>query len=129
MADPAAILQLKIKASRVAEFRDRGWIQRKNDCVLDRGELGVRTSDHGLNGVLFAFALAPVFQTTKGERGILAATVKAETSDRDEALDFRLLEEIFLDLLEDRVCALLGGTDRELNIRDEVALVLSGDRK
>ena len=70
-----------------------------------------------------AFALTPIFQARERNPRVLPATVETEAGQGDDIADFRLLLVIRLDLLDDRQRALLRRADRQLDCRDEIALV------
>src|SRR5881394_2653497 len=108
MTQSSKVLQLHIESRRVTQFIDGRWIERKDDGVLDGGKPDCSPGDDRLNRMFGAFALLPILQPAEGEGGILSAPIEAKTGDGDKALDFRLLQKIFLDLPQNLVGPVLG---------------------
>src|SRR5436190_14203358 len=124
MTKAGEILQLQIEPGRIAQFRNRWRVQRKNNGILDRGKLSRRARNHCLNRVFGPFSFAPIFEPSERESGVLPATIEAKSRNRDEAPDFGLLQEIFLDLSENFIRSFLGRADGQLDVGDEITLIL-----
>ena len=121
--DPAAVLHLVFETRGVPEFGDRRKIHGNDHAVGIVAEVLNDAPGDRFGGLIRPRALAPVRQADERQPDVLPAPVEREALNRHRRIDFRQRKRIFLVFLDQFDRALLRGRRRELEQRDDVALV------
>ena len=130
MTKIAVVLQLEIEPARLTQARYGRGNQRKNLGVANFGERRHRPLHDGGRAVLRARTLAPILQENKGEADILAGADEAEAADAEHMrhVGFLIHQKMMLYLLRNGDSARLLRAHRKGELREDVALVLLGQK-
>ncbi|MCY1482991.1 hypothetical protein D9M68_165610 [compost metagenome] len=126
MTEPAAVLELEVKAGGNAQAADRRRADRENDSILVGGIALDDALGQGLGGQVGTVPLAPVLEADEQLALALAAAGIVEAIDHEGGVDHRrfILQQVMADLVEYRAGARLRGTRRCLDLHEHKALVL-----
>ena len=127
----AAVLEPEREAAAGAEALDGGRLESDDARFQDlRAELSVQAADDRAREHVVALALVPGVEPDEVEGGVRrrGAGEEAEAGDRRDVLDALRLREELLDFLAHRVGPLERGGVGKLDVQEEVALVLVGEK-
>ena len=128
MGETARVLEVEVKAVRVAHLPNGRRHDREDPGFIDLGETAKGTACNGLDRILRPGALGPVLHGGKGDAIVLALRNDAEAGNGEKALDIvRLVGAIIIgDIIHHGGGAFQRGALGELDDGEQGALVLVG---
>ena len=123
MPGTAAVLQMERKAAGSAQFGNGRHLQGHDKTVANLAERPKGAPGHRGGIAAGSLAFAPVFERNKAHAHVLPLPHEAEALNGDDAVDFRLFQQILLGLLQHGYGAFARGARRQLRHHYHGALV------